>query len=157
MLGHLALLWIASVIVASVVYRRSTGKPVLFFTLHSASFLEGAASGHSNDNFFRQMGNARNCLVVGVVADRLIVRPFFPFNLMFLPEIWALEHEIRVRDVVRVELDELFWRKRLVVTFRDERAEARSLTLYLRAPEQLAALLQPSSVTRATTEETCAP
>lgn len=139
-----ALLWIASVITASVIYRRIAGKPVLFFNLPSASFVERGASGHSNDNILRQLGGARNCLVVGVVADRFVVRPFFPFNLMFLPEIYGLEHDLRVTDVVRVELGRFLWMKKIVVTFADARAKTRSLTLYLRAPERLAELLQPS-------------
>lgn len=138
-----ALIWIAFVIAASLIYRRAAGKPVLFFTLRSASFLERTASGHSNDNFLRRLGGARNCLVVGVVADRLIVRPFFPFNLVFLPEIYGLEHEIAIKDVVRAELGRSFWQKSLVVTYRNQSAETRSLTLYLKDPERLAQLLRP--------------
>lgn len=132
----------ASVIAASLMYRRAMGKPVFFFDLPTASFLERFVSGHSNDNFLRRLGGARSCLVVGIVADRLIVRPIFPFNLLFLPEIYGLEHDINVRDVLRAELTRSRWRSQLVVTFRDGRARARSITLHLRSPDALAKLLR---------------
>jgi hypothetical protein len=139
-----ALLWLTCVIAASAIYRRLVGKPVLFFNLPAASFLERAASGHSNDNILRQIGGARNCLVVGVVADRFIVRPIFPFTLMFLPEIYGLEYDIKVSDIVGTKLGRFLWMKKLVVTFLNERAQTRSVTLYLKNPERLAELLQPN-------------
>lgn len=82
------------------------------------------------------------------VGDRFVVRPFFPFNLFFLPEIYGLEHDIAISRVVRAELGRfLFWKK-LVVTFRDDRGE-RSLTLFLQHPEKLAELFTRGTVARA--------
>ena len=139
-----ALAWIVAVTLASIGYRRVAGKPILFFSLDRARFLERTASGHSNDNLLRRIGGAANCLVVGIVDDRFVVRPFFPFNLLFLPEIYALEHDIplsRIREVVLGRF--LFW-KQAVVSFDDERGRSRSMTLYLKDPDGLAKLLRPT-------------
>ena len=133
--------WLLFWVLASVVYRRLVGKPILFFNLPSASFLERAVSGHSNDNILRQLGGARSCLVVGIVEDRFVVRPFFPFNLLFLPEIYGLEHDLKISKITGAQVGKfLFWKK-LVVTFLDGARGTRSMTLYLKDPETLAKLL----------------
>ena len=79
------LLWVLLWVVASIVYRRSRGKTIYPTKPKDSMFYEGWASGHSNSNIFTKLGGARNCLLVAVVPDALIVQPRFPFNLMFLP------------------------------------------------------------------------
>ena len=83
--GYAVLCWLGAAFVLSAIYRLVRRRPVLFFSVADADFLERGASG----------GNARNCLVVAVSAGRLIVRPFFPFNLLFLPEVYGLEFDTR--------------------------------------------------------------
>src|SRR4051812_1216237 len=88
------LLWVAAAVTASVFFRLSRGKPILFFSVPNAVFQERTASGRSNDRWWRQPGGASNCLVVAITRDRLVIRPFFPFNLLFLPESYGLEHDV---------------------------------------------------------------
>jgi hypothetical protein len=45
---------------------------------------------------------ASNCLLVAVTGKALSVVPKFPFNLMFLPEIYGLERTIPVRFIREV-------------------------------------------------------
>lgn len=98
-----AVLWNAGWVLASILYRRSQGKPVLFHGVADASFVETDASGRSNRSRLTQMVGASGCLVVAVTRDRVIIRPRFPFNLLFLPEIYGLEHEVPFERITRVE------------------------------------------------------
>ena len=129
----------------SIVYRRAHGKPVLFFGLENAVFQESRASGRSTRSWFTRLGGARNALIVAVTHDRLVVRPYFPFNLMFLPEIYGLEYEVPLRDVMRVEEKKpLLWTM-VHVEFRDPASnEVRKLILRLRDPKAFVAALQPN-------------
>lgn len=90
----LALLWIAGGIVASIVHRRRRGKPIFPKRPSDAVFWQGRASGRSHRTWWSLMGGASNCLQVAVTPGRLIVRPMFPFTLMFLPEIYGLEYDL---------------------------------------------------------------
>jgi hypothetical protein len=87
----LAAAWIALVIAASIVYRRIKGKPIFRPRIEHPLFLETWRSGRSLRNLVTRFGGARNCLWVAVTEDSLRVGPHFPFNLMFLPEIYGLE------------------------------------------------------------------
>src|SRR5262245_12022337 len=89
-------------IIESILYRRHHGKPVLFFGLHDATYQQRSASGRSNRSWLTKLGGAANCLVVAVARGRLIVRPWFPFTLMFLPEIYGLECDLPVGDILGV-------------------------------------------------------
>jgi hypothetical protein len=68
----LSLLWVSGWVVASVLYRRSRGKPIMFRGVPDALFVESAASGHSNRSWFTKLGGASRCLVVAVTGNRLI-------------------------------------------------------------------------------------
>jgi hypothetical protein len=92
--GFLVLYWLVGWLSISVVYRLLRRKPVLFFSVAGSQYLEQGVSG----------GAARNCLVVAIASGRLIIRPFFPFNLLFLPEIYRLEIDVPVENVVSAEL-----------------------------------------------------
>ena len=84
--------WIFSIILLSIVVRRVRGKPIFPRIPDDALFVERKASGPW----------AANCLIVAVSPDAILVTPFFPFNLMFLPEIYGLEVSIPVDDVLSV-------------------------------------------------------
>jgi hypothetical protein len=85
----LAIGWILLVVSASIVFRRSRGKPVFTSVPSDALFVDKRASGRW----------ASNCLLVAVTDQALSVVPKFPFNLMFLPEIYGLERTIPLRDI----------------------------------------------------------
>jgi hypothetical protein len=91
----LAIVWIVFVIGASIVFRRNRGKPVFPTVPTGALYVDKRASGRW----------ASNCLLVAITEDALSVVPKFPFNLMFLPEIYGLERTIplpNIRDVRRL-------------------------------------------------------
>ncbi|OGQ95124.1 MAG: hypothetical protein A2521_00230 [Deltaproteobacteria bacterium RIFOXYD12_FULL_57_12] len=140
----LPLLWIAGVIAVSVLYRRSRGKPILFFNVPGASYIERAASGNSHRHWYSRIGGARSCLVVAIFEGKLIVRPWFPFNLMFLPEIYHLEHEIPLERVKSVQVGKGLF-KRVIVEFQNENCEAQAMTLFLKKPDDFIAHL-PAAV-----------
>jgi hypothetical protein len=98
----LILLWIVGLFTVSAVYRQMTQKPILFFTVPKAIFVQHTASGFCRDTWWRQLGGASNCLVVAISQQRLVIRPFTPFNLMFLPEIYGLEYDVPLNNVVTV-------------------------------------------------------
>jgi hypothetical protein len=122
------LTWIAG----SIVYRRIRGKPILFFGVRDASYQQRSASGHSNRSWLTKLGGASNCLVVAVSHGQLIVRPWFPFTLMFLPEIYSLEYEVPVASIIGVRSCRSFFQQALEVEFRDDSGQTQSFSLYLR-------------------------
>ena len=85
----LAIAWIVFVIGASIVFRRSRGKPVFPTVPPDAVYVDKQASGRW----------ASNCLLVAVTDKALYVVPKFPFNLMFLPEVYGLERTIPLRNI----------------------------------------------------------
>jgi hypothetical protein len=94
------------VALASIVYRLRGGKPLFKPDFGQPLFAETWRSGRSLRNAMTRIGGARNCLWVAVTGDALHVAPHFPFNLLFLPEIYALEHTIpasATRSVKRQE------------------------------------------------------
>ena len=127
-------LWFGGWIAASVVYRRLQGKPVLFFGVRGAIFQERQVSGCSNRNWLTRIGGASRCLVVAVVSDRVVIRPWFPFTLMFLPELYKLEFDVSVHDLLEVQLGRSFSKRRIDLTLRGSSGRIESLTLYLRNP-----------------------
>jgi len=125
------LFWILLWIVASVIYRRSHGKAIYPSKPRDSLYYEGWASGHSNSNVFTKLGGASRCLLVAVTPDSLIVQPRFPFNLMFLPEIYGLEHHIPGLNIRTVEKKgKLF--KGVEVQFIDMNGGTKSVRLYLK-------------------------
>lgn len=88
----LAIAWIVFVIGVSVAFRRSKGKPVFPTVPDDAVYVDKWASGRW----------ASNCLLVTITDKALSVVPKFPFNLMFLPEIYGLERTIQVRSIREV-------------------------------------------------------
>ena len=131
----LSVLWVAAMVGASVLYRRSRGKPIVFRSVPDAVFVESAASGHSNRTWFTKLAGASRCLVVAVTRNRLIIRPRFPFNLMFLPEVYGLEHDVPVDRVTRLEVGlGRSWSTSVRLELRDPDDTLQDLTLYLQNP-----------------------
>lgn len=87
----LGLVWIAGGVLVSIRYRRQEGKPIIPRLPDDALFSERRVSGHSRKSLLTRFGGASRVLMVAVTADEFLVTPAFPFNLMFLPEIYGLE------------------------------------------------------------------
>ncbi|HJW85380.1 MAG TPA: hypothetical protein VJ440_01965 [Candidatus Brocadiaceae bacterium] len=129
-------LWISLWIVASIVYRRSRGKAIFPLKPKESLYYEGWASGHSNSNIFTKLGGARNCLLVAVTPDSLIIQPRFPFNLMFLPEIYGLEYRIPRLNIRAVEKKGGIFGKGVEIQFIDVSGGEKSVRLYLRRTDE---------------------
>lgn len=132
----LAAAWVALVICASVVYRRSKGKPFFRPEFERPLFLETWRSGHSLRSVITRLGGARNCLWVAVDERSLFVAPHFPFNLMFLPEIYGLEYAVpgsAIRSVERA--DGLLARNRVRVSVERQPGTEESFEVSLRDPD----------------------
>ena len=132
--------WITGWIIASVIYRQSRNKPILFPRDVGAEFVEAAVSGYSHDTWYTKLGGASRCLYVAVAHRHLIIRPHFPFNLMFLPEVYGLEHKVPLEQITKVEFRPGV-RKRLEIAFRDNNGQSRRVSLYLRKPQELVSVL----------------
>jgi len=103
----LPFVWIAAWIAASIFYRRVSDKPLIPRAPTNATFKESWISGRSLKNILTRIGGARHCLLVYVADDRLTIVPCFPFDLMFLPEIYGLEITAPLRTVSVTEKDGL--------------------------------------------------
>ena len=115
----------------SIRYRQSHGKPIVFRDVPGAQFIEKKASGHSHRTWYTRLGGAKGCLIVAVKDGRLIIRPVFPFNMLFMPEIYGLESEAALNQVKRVERD----RSSVRLGFQDTSGVEQDVTLYLRNPQ----------------------
>ena len=135
----LPFLWFAFWIGASILFRRRAGKPILPRLPANARFSERGCSGRSHRNLLTRIGGASRCLLVGVTDERLIVTPFFPFNLMFLPEIYDLEHSIPAGAIREVEDRHGLFRRTIIVSFDDP--QSRQIELRVRDPDALLAAL----------------
>ena len=128
-----ALLWLAGVIAASILFRRGRGKPIFPRVPPDAIFAERTASGASRKNLLTRIGGARNCLMVCVTPERVTIGPWFPFTLLFLPEIYDLDHSIPLSVIRGVrEKRLLFLFRTLALTFELPNGQERTVELYLR-------------------------
>lgn len=91
--GFIVIAFVASAMAICALYRVLRGLPVLFFSVPGADFVESTVSGHGY----------RNCLVVAIASGRLIIRPFFPFNLFF-PDLRGLDIDVPIEDVAYAEI-----------------------------------------------------
>lgn len=102
-LPFLAFGWIALAVAVSIAFRKRRGKALFPKAPPDAFFSERGCSGRSLDTPWGRIGGARNCLLVALTPERLVITPTFPFNLIFLPEIYGLDHNLSysaIRDVV---------------------------------------------------------
>lgn len=94
-----SLSWISAWIGGSILYRRNSGKPLFPRAPDNAVFAEAWRSGRSLRNPLSRIGGGRGCLLVYVADEALTIVPQFPFNLMFLPDIFGLETTIPITDI----------------------------------------------------------
>jgi hypothetical protein len=114
--------WVALIIGLSVIVRRRAGKPIIPRVPDGALYAERWASGPW----------ASNCLLVYVTDEVLSVVPRFPFNLMFLPEVYGLERTVPLRAIREVKQTRGFgFISNVAVTYGDR---PRKLRLKLRDP-----------------------
>jgi len=76
-----------------------------------------------------RIGGGRNCLLVYVADGALTIIPVFPFNLMFLPEIYGLETTAPISDVKVSYVSGLFG-KRLLLTIEGLRQQRFEVQLH---------------------------
>lgn len=119
----IAPLWIAVVVGISIVYRKNAEKPIFPKFPENALFAEKRAS----SSF------ASNCLMVWVTNRSVHLVPQFPFNLMFLPEIYRLEKEVPISRVSKVEISNSWFGNNLIVTY--DEGGPRKLRVRVRAPQ----------------------
>jgi len=134
--------WVILVFVISAVYRWRHNKPLLTRKPTDASFLETWTSGHSNRSILTKLGGARSCLLVAVTPNHLVVRPHFPFNLLFLPEVYDLDYVIPRKDIRSVKEKARTFGNSIEVVFSSSSAEQRSIELRLRHPKQFLKVLE---------------
>jgi hypothetical protein len=126
------LIWIFGLLLASVAYRKRKGKSILFFTVPKSIFIRHTASGFCRN----RIGSVKNCLVVAISHQRLVIRPFTPFNLMFFPEAFGLEHDVPLNNIISVSHYRYFFRSSLRVLLRDEKGASHEIILFLQCPEE---------------------
>lgn len=136
LLFAICLAWVALVVAASAIYRTSRGKPVLTRAPNEPVFLERWTSGRSLRNVLTRLGGARNCLLVAVTRDALVIRPHFPFTLLFLPEVYGLDWTIPRSSIQSVEQVEGLMGARLLVAFLSGEGNTERVELILRQSEQ---------------------
>ena len=130
------IVWLVLVILASLVYRSIKKKGVSPLTGTDIQFSEKGASGWSHKNVVTKAGGARNCLIVELGRAGLWIRPFFPFNLMFLPELCDLEHYIPREKIRAVTPQQGIRGKSVVVDFTSEKGINKRVELRLRKHDE---------------------
>lgn len=98
-----AWIWVASFVAYSIFLRRKQGKPIFPKPPPDAVFYERWTSGRSLKTPWSRIGGARNCLMVAVSEYSLSVTPAFPFNLMFLADIYGLEFNVDLAELTSIE------------------------------------------------------
>jgi hypothetical protein len=106
-------------------------------------FHERFGSGSSHRNLMTKLGGAQNCLLVTVTDRELLVRPWFPFNMFFLPEIYDLEHRIQIAQITSIrERRSWFGLEFLDIEFGISPQASRRLSFRLRKKEDFLAALR---------------
>jgi hypothetical protein len=127
----------------SFAYRKYKNKSILAERPANAAFLETWTSGHSNRNLLTKIGGARNCLLVAVTRQSLIVRPHFPFSLLFLPEIYDLDYVIPRTSIRLVTPKKGLFGETVEVIFDSSSGDSRSIELRLRQSRQFLQAVHP--------------
>lgn len=120
--------WIIFALAGSALYRRLHDKPIIPRAPAAALFVEKWASSLW----------ANNCLLVAATRELLLVTPRFPFTLLFLPEIYRLEHRIPIRSIRRVSRRQRAFSNNIIIR---HGPDERQLRLRLRDPDGLIAVL----------------
>ena len=127
-----AIAWVIFIIFASLLYRAGKGKQFPAFPEGTVRFHEKWVSGRSLKNLFTRFGGARKVLDVTVGRGYLLIRPVFPFNLMFLPEFTDLEHVVPIDRIIEVKEIESFGQQGVFIRFQSESRTGKDVELYLR-------------------------
>jgi hypothetical protein len=136
--------WVGFWLVISAYLRRRSGKPLFPTMPIDAAFKENACSGRSLKNLLTSIGGAHGALQIYVKGGNLVITPLFPFNLLFLPEIYGLDYEVPVRRISRVERNSSLFGESLRIHF--ENGAPPSVEVRVRKPEELIqALARPTS------------
>jgi hypothetical protein len=136
------LLWISAWIGASVVFRLSRGKPLWPSGPLNSRFVERWASGNCLDTLWGRLGGARNCLLVTLSDTELYISPQFPFNLMFLPEIYGLEVRIPYNRLRNCEAIDRWYGKSVRLEFIRSNGSDSTFRLILRKRQEFLATLE---------------
>jgi hypothetical protein len=104
-------------IIILLLYKLFTGKPVLAERPHNARFLETWASGVSKRSLMTRLRGARNCLLVAVTDEFLILRLHFPFNLGIRKGGFDLEQSIPRNAIKSVKLKKSYFGESIEVVY----------------------------------------
>lgn len=129
------LAWVTIIIIASILYRASKEKQFFNISKENLRFHEKGVSGRSLKNLFTQIGGARNALDVKVGSEHLVIRPIFPFNLMFLPEFTDLEHIVPLDKIKDVKEVASFGKRGILIRFHNQSWTEKHIELYLKNDE----------------------
>jgi hypothetical protein len=121
--------WIALAIAVSIVFRKKRGKPIFPQAPLDALFSERGCSGRSLDTPWARIGGARNCLLVALTPQKLTIIPTFPFNLMFLPEIYGLDHSLDISAIRELADRKGILGRYLTITYADPKVRRVELRL----------------------------
>jgi hypothetical protein len=144
----LAVGWIALAIAVSITFRKKRGKPIFPKAPLDALFSERGCSGCSLDTPWARIGGARNCLLVALTPQKLTIIPIFPFNLIFLPEIYGLDHSLDISAIQEVADRKGILGRHLTITYADP--QVRRVELRLRHHDAFTGSLQKLGVRVAT-------
>jgi len=131
-LFYAAIVWVVFIIFASILSRAGKGKQFPAIPEGTVRFHEKWVSGRSLKNLFTQFGGARNVLDVTVGRGYLVIRPVFPFNLMFLPEFTDLEHVVPIDRIIEVKEIKSFGKQGIFIRFQNESRTEKDVELYPR-------------------------
>jgi len=137
--------WIVFWLVVSAYMRTKSGKPLFPALPSTAEFKESRCSGRSLKNLLTRIGGAHRALLVYVKDGELVVTPFFPFNLLFLPEIYGLDYTIPTRSISKLERKLSLFGEKVVLRFENDTPA--SVELRVRNTDALVRALAPQHST----------
>ena len=127
----LSILWIFSIAIASIIYRRKNGKPIFPAIPENAIYVEKRAGAPW----------AQRCLLVVVTPEILAVTPTFPFTLFFLPEVYRMEKAEWLSSIVGVDVRSSMWPLNTTVRLKN----GKKFRLRLKRPKDFAAVIHQAS------------
>jgi hypothetical protein len=98
-----AIVGAVSLVLLSMGYRLSRGKPILTPAFQNTHFLESWRTGRASHSYVNMTPWLRKCFWIAVTRDELIVSPHFPFNLLFVPEILHLDYRVPGKRITTIE------------------------------------------------------
>lgn len=137
------LTWNGLILAASIIYRKYRKSDQTPFDESTLVFNENWVSGSSRKNFLTRIGGAGKCLKVSVNKEEFYIRPFFPFQFLFLPELLDLEHRISRKNVRSIQSSSDFVDNHTTkIAFTTVGGKLREFDLYLNNEDEFTSLLQ---------------